>query len=74
MKCLWCQHENRPQAKLCEECASPFKGVSPAEGSSAGLKGEVERARGASRLVRRGERVTSQAFSDLTLTTDELLG
>jgi class 3 adenylate cyclase/tetratricopeptide (TPR) repeat protein len=24
MKCLRCQHENRPQARFCEECASPL--------------------------------------------------
>ncbi|HET9918069.1 MAG TPA: adenylate/guanylate cyclase domain-containing protein, partial [Candidatus Binatia bacterium] len=24
MKCLQCQHENRPQAKFCEECAAPL--------------------------------------------------
>ena len=25
MKCLGCQHENRPGAKFCEECATAFK-------------------------------------------------
>ena len=24
MKCPRCQHENRPQAKFCEECAAPL--------------------------------------------------
>src|SRR5262245_6858075 len=24
MKCLRCQHENRPSAKFCEECAAPL--------------------------------------------------
>src|SRR5436190_4310382 len=24
MKCLRCQHDNRPQAKFCEECAAPL--------------------------------------------------
>ena len=24
MKCLRCQHENRPLAKFCEECATPL--------------------------------------------------
>jgi hypothetical protein len=24
MKCLRCQHENRPTAKFCEECAAPL--------------------------------------------------
>lgn len=24
MKCLQCQHDNRPQAKFCEECAAPL--------------------------------------------------
>ncbi|HEX2481215.1 MAG TPA: GAF domain-containing protein, partial [Methylomirabilota bacterium] len=47
MHCPRCQHENRPQAKFCEECASPFKGVSPITPSYAELKTEVERIGGA---------------------------
>ena len=27
MECPRCQHQNRPQAKLCEECAGPLKGA-----------------------------------------------
>jgi class 3 adenylate cyclase/tetratricopeptide (TPR) repeat protein len=27
MTCPRCQHENRPQAKFCEECATPLSGV-----------------------------------------------
>ena len=42
MQCPRYQHENRPQAKFCEECASPFKGVSLATRSYADLKTEVE--------------------------------
>jgi two-component system NtrC family sensor kinase len=42
MQCPQCQHENPPQAKFCEECASPFKGFSLATGSYADLKTEVE--------------------------------
>ena len=42
MHCPRCQHENRPQAKFCEECASPLNGVSPTPRSYADLKTEVE--------------------------------
>ena len=42
MRCPRCQHENRPQAKFCEECASPVKGGQPYPQSYADLKTEVE--------------------------------
>ena len=42
MHCPRCQHENRPQARFCEECASPFKEASPTTQSYADLKTEVE--------------------------------
>ncbi len=45
MQCPRCQHENRPQAKFCEECASPFKGVSPITPSYPDLKAELESTR-----------------------------
>jgi hypothetical protein len=41
MHCPRCQHENRPQAKFCEECGSPFTGASPTQ-SHADLKIGVE--------------------------------
>src|SRR5215467_8280052 len=40
MQCLRCQHENRPTAKFCEECATPLKAGSPA-GPLAPLCAEV---------------------------------
>ncbi len=43
MRCPRCQHENRPQAKFCEECGSPFKGASPTAPSDADPTSEVER-------------------------------
>jgi two-component system, NtrC family, sensor kinase len=43
MHCPRCQHENRPQAKFCEECAAPFFEASPTTQSYADLKTEVER-------------------------------
>jgi GAF domain-containing protein len=43
MRCPPCQHENRPQAKFCEECGSPFKGASPIAPSYADPTSEVER-------------------------------
>jgi two-component system, NtrC family, sensor kinase len=43
MRCPRCQHENRPQAKFCEECGSPFKGASPTAPSYADPTSEVER-------------------------------
>jgi GAF domain-containing protein len=46
MQCPRCQHENRPEAKFCEECASRLAGASPPTRPHAGdLKGEVERLR-----------------------------
>ena len=42
MHCPRCQHENRPQAKFCEECASPFTEASSTTRSDADPKGEVE--------------------------------
>src|SRR5919109_3840587 len=43
MKCARCQHENRLQARFCEECASPLKGASPVTRSHADdMKAEVE--------------------------------
>src|SRR5262249_55285853 len=29
MTCPRCQHDNRPAAKFCEECATPLQGLSP---------------------------------------------
>ena len=43
MPCPRCQHENRPQAKFCEECAGPLRGASLVTRSYADdLKAEVE--------------------------------
>ncbi len=42
MQCPRCQHENRPEAKFCEACASPLKGAVPPGRSYADLKTEVE--------------------------------
>ena len=45
MRCPRCQHENRPQAKFCEECASPVKEANSTIQSSADLKTEIKRLR-----------------------------
>jgi two-component system, NtrC family, sensor kinase len=42
MHCPRCQHENRPQAKFCEECARPLNAASPSSQSDADAS-EVER-------------------------------
>src|SRR5262249_25501256 len=43
MPCPRCQHENRPQARFCDECAGPLKGASPVTRSPADdLRTEVE--------------------------------
>jgi signal transduction histidine kinase len=43
MHCPRCQHENRPQAKFCEECAGPLRGASLVTRSYADdLKAEVD--------------------------------
>ncbi len=34
MQCSWCQHENRPQAKYCEQCAAPLTSSCPACGAA----------------------------------------
>jgi two-component system NtrC family sensor kinase len=43
MQCAQCQHENRPQAKSCEKCGSPFTGASPTAPSYIDPTSEVER-------------------------------
>jgi hypothetical protein len=45
MHCPRCQHENRPQAKFCEECTGPLKEASPTTRSHTDPKSEVERLR-----------------------------
>ena len=42
MPCPRCQHENRPQARFCEECARPLKPASPTAQPGADPKSEVE--------------------------------
>src|SRR5499427_1357683 len=42
MTCLRCQHENRPTARFCEDCANPLNAVSSTTVSYAELKTEVE--------------------------------
>jgi GAF domain-containing protein len=42
MQCPRCQHENRPQAKFCEECATPLNGAHLPRGSQADPTEEVE--------------------------------
>src|SRR5262249_31017961 len=42
MKCPRCQHENRPTARFCEDCANPFSGPDLTAGSHAHLNTEVE--------------------------------
>ena len=63
MKCPRCQHENRPTARFCEDCANPLNGASPTTGSYAYLKIEVERLR----------RALTESFEQQTA-TGEVLG
>jgi hypothetical protein len=42
MHCPRCQHENRPQAKFCEECTGALAAASPTARSYADLTSEVE--------------------------------
>ena len=42
MHCPRCQHENRPQAKFCEECTGPLKEASRTTRSHTDPKSEVE--------------------------------
>jgi signal transduction histidine kinase len=43
MKCSRCQHENRPTARFCEDCANPLNGVDATTVPYAQLKTEFER-------------------------------
>ena len=63
MKCPRCQHENRPTARFCEDCANPLHGASPTTGSYAYLKTEVESLR----------RALTESFEQQTA-TGEVLG
>jgi hypothetical protein len=62
MQCPRCQHENRPQAKFCEECASPFNRASPTAQSHTDPKSEVESLR----------RALSEALEQQTATAEIL--
>ena len=62
MQCARCQHENRPQAKFCEECAGPLTGASPTARSDADPKSEVENLR----------RVLSETLEQQTATAEIL--
>ena len=62
MHCPRCQHENRPQAKFCEECARPLAAASPIPQSDAGLKSEVDNLR----------RALSEALEQQTATSEIL--
>src|SRR5262249_4976055 len=42
MTCPRCQHENRPTARFCEDCANPLNGVSPSTVSYPAPKPEAE--------------------------------
>jgi two-component system NtrC family sensor kinase len=42
MHCPRCQHENRQQAKFCEECTGPLKEASPTTRSNTDPKSEIE--------------------------------
>ena len=59
MHCPRCQHENRPQAKFCEECTGPLKEASPTTRSNTDPKSEVESLRQA--LTEALERETASA-------------
>ena len=62
MHCPRCQHENRPQAKFCEECTTPLNAASPTAPSYADLKREVDRLGG----------VLTEALEQQTATADLL--
>jgi hypothetical protein len=64
MQCPRCQHENRPQARFCDECAGPLKGASPVTRSHADdLKAEVESLRQALIESLEQQRATSEILS-----------
>ena len=62
MRCPRCQHENRPQAKFCEECTSPLKAASLTAPPDADPKSEVENLR----------RALSEALEQQTATAEIL--
>jgi len=62
MKCPRCQHGNRPQAKFCEECATPLNGAHFPRGAQADPTDEVESLR----------RSLSEALEQQTATSEVL--
>jgi two-component system, NtrC family, sensor kinase len=60
MKCPRCQHENRPTARYCEDCATPLDGASPLTASNPLLKSEVETLRRALTESRAQQTATSE--------------
>ena len=60
MHCPRCQHENRPQAKFCEECTGPLKGVCPTTRPHTDPKSEVERLRQALTEAVEQQKVTAE--------------
>jgi two-component system, NtrC family, sensor kinase len=64
MQCARCQHENRPQARFCEECAAP---LSPTTRSSPDLKPEIEDLRRVLREALERETATSSILRAIAM-------
>ena len=66
MHCPRCQHENRPQARFCEDCASPVNGVNPTTRSDADLKTEVESSKQALTEALEQQTATSEVLQTIS--------
>src|SRR6187431_2706713 len=72
MRCLRCQHDNRQQAKFCEECGNPWKGVNPTAASYADPKTELESLRQALTEALEQQTATAKILRVMTTSATQL--
>jgi signal transduction histidine kinase len=72
MQCPRCQHENRLQAKFCEECAAPFAGASLSIESRRDLPTEIESLRRALTAARQQQLATTHILGGIARSPTDL--